>query len=621
MSYEKITLLHEHEDVVVEYCAKNDIQINIGNAYDVTLRAFKNNPALYISTDKITGIEEKIDVTTRVARLIEYQPRTIERIAARVELKKSEIEKETWRKNVEKSNIDSSPNIETLVDNLYRLNIVDKHSYLGLVCFLMQLKYSRDKEIPNDNKTCVFFNGVAQNGKSTTADAIREVEKQYGLVFEAKSGKVLEATHEIQVWTSHLNVFDEVKPTDVDRELLLVIINGGNVEVNPKNKNLVTVHVNTNNIFTSNDQISLNQRRVSVIKFGNRLSGRPLLTETLVGIITNIMNSLPSWEHYYDLYDVVSIHNQNRINPLALSNIITYITQKLGFVNHGSSGTLKTGHTFAPHDIYNCVKDRYSKQMIQSERKEAIRTALDYLVTQNLLSEKCYSDCTTRNYHVTGDNYIKIMEKYNNMNTKDEENFKISKSELYTALSPYFDNVPFPKNRKPEYKEPNMDWMKCFSEDKSPTTIGQEKLVTADIQQKGDMFLNVFWKHVQRFVYEDPDFEMAQSKGYNIDDVLERYITKELCENVSYRFLCKFLKLKSKYLFGRRQDKLIKNLYMHLLGLSDEKTLDESDAYKISYREKIENKGVIIDCACEDDITETDEKEHKIDVFPDEMPF
>lgn len=619
MSYERITLLHEHEDVVVEYCANNNIQINIGNAYDVTLQAFKNKPALYISTDKITGEEEKIDVTTRVARLIEYQPRTIERIAARAELKKSEIEKEKWQKNIEKANIDSSPNIEMLVDNLYRLNIVDKNSYLGFVCFLMQLKYSRDKEIPNDDKTCVFFNGVARNGKSTTADAIRDIEKQYGLVFEAKSGKILESTHEIQVWTSHLNVFDEVKPTEVGRELLLIIINGGDVEVNPKNKNLFNVHVNTNNIFTSNDQISLNQRRVSVIKFGNRLGGRPLSKETLVGIITNIMNSLPSWEHYYDLYDVVSNYNQNRINPLALSNIITYLAQKLGYMNHSVSKTVKTSHTFAPSDIYNCVTDTYSKQLLPSERREAIRTALDYLVTKNLLAEKPYNS-STKNYYVTGDNYIKIMALYNNMNTKDEENIKIGKGELYTALSPYFDNVPSPENRKPEYKEINMDWMKPLLEDDSPTTIEPESLVTADVKQKGNMLLNILLKHVKDFIYDEVTHKTHPIDENCIDDILERYITKEFCETVSYRFLCKYLKSQSKALFGRRQDTLIKNLYMHLLGLSDEKTLDVSDGYKVSHREKLED-GVTIYYDDDSDLTNIDEKEQEIDVSPDKMPF
>ena len=620
MSYEKVKLLHEHEEIVANFCAKNNIEINIGNAHDVCMRAFKENPVLYISIDRITGEKENVDVSSRIARFIEFNKGTIERIAAKAEIKQSEIKKETWQKNIEKANIDSSPNIETLVDNLYRLNIVDRNSYLGLVCFLMQLKYSRDKEIPNDDKTCVFFNGVARNGKSATADAIRDVEKQYGFVFDAKSGKILESTHEIQVWTSHLNVFDEVKPTDVDRELLLVIINGGDVEINPKNKNMITIRVNTNNIFTSNDQISMNQRRVSIIKFGNRLNGRPLSKETLIEIIINIINSLPSWEHYYDLYDIVSINNENRINPLALSNIITYINQKLGFVNNSLSKTLKTSITFAPHDIYNCVTDTFSKQIIASERKEAIRTALNYLVTKNLLTEVRYDGYTTKNYRVTGENYIKIMEIYNNMNTKDEENTKITKAELYNALSPYFDNVPSPEDRKPEYIEPDLSWKTQLIPSNSSASIDSESMVADDIQKRGNICLSIFLKNIRRFIDGNPDFEMASFNGYHIDDVLERYITKGLCETVSSSFLIKRLRMESKYLFKKRQEKLIINTYMHLLGLTDEKTLHLSDVYKLScYKRCPDGVSICDDEDCQDLIEI--ELNQDADKLSEEMPF
>ena len=104
----------------------------------------------------------------------------------------------------------------------------------------MQLKYTRTGRIPENDKTCVFFNGVARNGKSATAKAICDFEAQYGEIFNCQSGKILESPHEEQVWKSHLNYFDEVKPTDIDRELFLRIVNGGNVELNPKNKKQYT---------------------------------------------------------------------------------------------------------------------------------------------------------------------------------------------------------------------------------------------------------------------------------------------------------------------------------------------------------------------------------------------
>ncbi len=103
----------------------------------------------------------------------------------------------------------------------------------------MQLKYSRDNEISGGDKTCLFFNGLASNGKSKTAEAICRVESNYGKVYNGTSGKILESVHEEEVWKSHLNFFDEVKPSDVDRESLLTIVNGGDIELNPKNKKRV----------------------------------------------------------------------------------------------------------------------------------------------------------------------------------------------------------------------------------------------------------------------------------------------------------------------------------------------------------------------------------------------
>ena len=276
MKYEKVPATNANENDIAAYCANNNIEISLGNAYDVTMRTFKLTPIV-----QLDQYGAPHNVTERVARYIECQPTTIARIAEKNELIKVELQQDAFRRNIEKAQVDAAPDLTKLVKNLYRLNIVDENSYLALVCFLMQLKYSRDNEIPTNDKTCVFFNGVARNGKSATAKAICDIESQYGNVFKAQSGKLLESTHEEQVWKSHLNYFDEVKPTDIDRELLLTIVNGGEVELNPKNKKPYNHHVNTNNIFTSNDQISLKQRRVSIIKFGS----------VLFGTIKNLSNS------------------------------------------------------------------------------------------------------------------------------------------------------------------------------------------------------------------------------------------------------------------------------------------------------------------------------------------
>ena len=202
MSYNKIGLTNPMENKIAIYCAKNNIEFNQAIAYDVVMDTFKYDPIVIADEDG------KHTVTERIARLIECQPRTVERIADKAELKKLEFDEQKIQTNIKNAKFDSVPEINTLVANLYRLNIVDKNSYLALVCFLMQLKHSRDNEILENDKTCVFFNGVARNGKSATARAICDVESQYGNVFKAQSGKILESTHEEQVWKSHLNYYD-----------------------------------------------------------------------------------------------------------------------------------------------------------------------------------------------------------------------------------------------------------------------------------------------------------------------------------------------------------------------------------------------------------------------------
>ncbi len=576
MAYTKINLTNEHERIIADYCAQNDVEFNQATAYNVTLNAFKNEPITYEDE------EGEHDVTARIARLIECQPRTVERIADKAELRKIDIKQEKIKENIIQAKINSVPNIDTLVENLYRLNIVDKNSYLALVCFLMQLKYSRDGEILENDKTCVFFNGVARNGKSATARAISDVEQQYGTVFKAQSGKLLESVHEEQVWKSHLNYFDEVKPTDIDRELLLNIVNGGDVELNPKNKKPYNYHVNTNNIFTSNDQISMMQRRVSIIKFGDRLNGRPLGAGTLKIIITDIMNSLPNFEHYYDLYDIVSVYNSNRVNSLALSNIIKFMTDKLGFVNETDERTVTAQITFAPHDIYNCVKNAFSKQIITSERQEAIRTALKYLSEQNLVEMIEYAHCTTTNYRVTGENYLKIMDKFHKINTNDETNVKITRAELYNSLAPFFDVDPLPDEpiQQPTMKEMDCSWMEILNQKAKEAT--HDVLVTDDTKAKGTLLYHQLLKNMDVLVTgTDENGNKGSNPKYPIDYALKQCITKDVCETISLVFLINTLK-DNVIGFDNSYDELVKHLYMHHLGITDENTIEAFEKYKVS---------------------------------------
>lgn len=568
MSKLKTNLTHEHEEIIVNYCIANNIEINQANAYTVTMDAFKEQPILYKYEDPEYEDEKSINVTSIVARTVECQKRTIDRLADKIEYTKQIQEQSKIKENIKKAEETSLPNLEMLVDNLYRLNIVDGDSYLALICFLMQLKYTRNRRLEEDDKTGVFFNGVARNGKSATAKAICEIEKQYGKIFKAQSGKLLEASHGEEIWKSHLNFFDEVKPTDIDRELLLTIINGGTIELNPKNKKQYNYNVNTNNIFTSNDQISLKQRRVSIVKFGNRLNGRPLETGTLTKIITNIMNSLPDFSYYYDIYQKVSVNNENRENPLAMEGIITYLSSKLGEVNMEDKRSLNNSIIFTAHDIYSCIKGTYSKQIISSERKEAIRNALEDLKKQGLVDYIEYANCTTKNYQTTGMKYIQIIEKFNNINTKDEKNTKISKQNLTLLLSPYFEKVQQNVNdiQTPEKQEvtenPNIRYIPPLRPDSNKGNL-------YDIGYKLYFDLKNNLQKVREEIAKE------KNNGYTVDiemaiiSSIKKYVTEEICKYIKMESIVKVFQDAFEEITDEHKNK-IKLKYLQFMGITKE---------------------------------------------------
>lgn len=60
---------------------------------------------------------------------------------------------------------------------------------------------------------------------------------------------------------------------------------------------------------------------------------------------------------------------------------------------------------------------------------------------EGLVDKVVYPNCSTRHYAVTGEQYLSIVEKYNDIDTQDEQNIKISKEELHDKLLPFFDNA------------------------------------------------------------------------------------------------------------------------------------------------------------------------------------
>lgn len=573
----KIYLSHENEEKLVAYCAKNNLTFDLATAYDLTLKAFKDEPIMHEEDDD-NGEKQKKDVTKNVASYIETHPADIKRIAAKILFKSEQYEQSEYAINIKKAKAAEKPDLDNLVDNLYQLNIVDKNSYLALVCFLMQLRYTRDAKFPEDDKTFVFFNGLARNGKSATAKAICEVESQYGKVFRAHTGKLLGSTHEEQVWKSHLNFFDEVKPTDVARELALTIANGGEVELNPKNKAQYNYRVNTNNIFASNDQIYMMQRRVSIIKFGDRLNGRPLETGTLKKVFGKIMESLPSFDHYYDIYDIVSLANENRINPLAMEGIIGYFDKLMEFVTPENERSLLASRVFSATDIYSHIKHMNLQQTIPNERQTAIKFALEYLSQKGYLNPVPYENCPTNFYKVYGRDFLKLKDEFSKINTSDEVNIKISKKDLRATLAPYFQPGPLTptpspiddESKKQESKISEYEYNKITNElDHLSPKEGNPVKITSDTLKKACKYFGIFKKANERIIQKTEMKPWGQTIPQQIAFLAKTTMTKELCDCVHYDVIIEFYQEKFGSKFTDECRKYVLKKYCELIQCVD----------------------------------------------------
>ncbi len=65
------------------------------------------------------------------------------------------------------------------------------------------------------------------------------------------------------------------------------------------------------------------------------------------------MNSLPDFKYYYDIYNIVSVHNENRVNSLAMANIITFMNEKFGVVNEGDLNIKNMKYLFICAKLYH----------------------------------------------------------------------------------------------------------------------------------------------------------------------------------------------------------------------------------------------------------------------------
>lgn len=426
-----------YENQVVDYCVQKNITPRLGTIADITKECFKNSPIKQRTCDENGDWSEK-DITGDVAVRFESDKLTLARIIDKIECRAQEIDNAKYEENKKQLQKDSVPDLIKLTINLHRLNIVDGRSYLRFTGFLMQTVYRLFHELDNDDKTCIFMNGVGRDGKSSTCQAILKVFSKYGRVHRSKGVKVFEEKHELKLQAAHLSFIDEANPCGVCRELLFNAVNGGDVEIEPKNQNKITIKSNTNYMFASNTSISLYSRRISVIKFGDVLTTY-MTPQELESIIQNIVESLPDWKYYDPLYQVIANSNVTEFNPLGFDAIITFLAKK--FPDKTRPNVLPKDEIFSETQVLDS-KNNGGKHFITPERKEAIHNAFLKLVDKGFLEEHKYDSCTSKYYKISFVKYQDLREWFDKINTSREENKKISLPELQALLAPYFGPDP-----------------------------------------------------------------------------------------------------------------------------------------------------------------------------------
>lgn len=212
-------------------------------------------------------------------------------------------------------------------------------------------------------------------------------------------------------------------------------------------------------------------------------------------------------------------------------------------MQHCHSHTLETTTIFAPHHIYNCIKGTYSKQIIISERKEAILLALEDFVKRGLLEDVGYNKCTTRHFKINGENYLKIMEWFDKINTKTEENERITPQELHDALLPYYvdpkDDEPKEKSKPDPDPLPNgYEWMEPLMGETGNNKVDYPTewipLVSQDVYREGLRISTQIEKERELITPE------------NKDEMLYTFMTPAACQFIN---LWEFHQLLDTYYF------------------------------------------------------------------------
>jgi len=320
------------------------------------------------------------------------------------------------------------------------------------------------------------------------------------------------------------------------------------------------------------------QRRISIVKFGDRFNGRPLEKGALTKIMGQIMDSLPSFDHYYDIYGIVSLANENRINPLAIEGVITYLTDLLRFVTPEDERTLTSSKIFSASDIFDCIKRKHNRETISSERRKAINITLDYLCTKGYLTPINYENCTTKFYKVYGRDFLKLKEEFSKINTSDELNIKISKQDLRLALAPYFQPgsltpTPSPiddESKKQESKISEYEYTKITNElDHLSPKEGNPVKISSDTLKKACKYFGIFKKANERIIQKTEMKPWGQTIPQQIAFLAKTTMTKELCDCVHYDVIIEFYQEKFGSKFTDECRKYVLKKYCELIQCVD----------------------------------------------------
>lgn len=128
-------------------------------------------------------------------------------------------------------------------------------------------------------------------------------------------------------------------------------------------------------------------------------------------------------------------------------------------------------------------------------------------------------------------------------------------------------------------KSINMEWMKFLLKDPQDEVHENVIFCTHDIESKGHTLYYGLVNKINDFLEDTMNYGVK----YSLTDALERCITKEVCEYVSYETLYRMLfRDDDPDISDNDNYLLVKRLYKKHLGITDDATLEMTERYKLS---------------------------------------